>query len=58
MSGYQSQSNILGSAGRLDGSGKGWCGTNANSWLQVDLGKYNLNDKICRISSLFCNTFQ
>lgn len=25
---------------RLDSEEKGWCGENANSWLQVDLGKY------------------
>ncbi|XP_076078050.1 uncharacterized protein LOC143048313 [Mytilus galloprovincialis] len=38
MSAYLSQSTKLASNGRYSGSSY-WCGTNDNSWLQVDLGE-------------------
>ena len=38
MSAHLSRTNISASEGRLGASGQGWCGSNTNSWLQVDLG--------------------
>lgn len=38
MSGYLTYSTYLESNGRYGSSGYGWVGSNANSWLQVDLG--------------------
>lgn len=38
MSGYLTYSTHLESNGRYGSSGYGWMGSNANSWLQVDLG--------------------
>ncbi|XP_060563332.1 lactadherin-like [Ruditapes philippinarum] len=42
MSAFLTRENYTAADGRLDssgGSGKGWCGSNANSWLQIDLGR-------------------
>ncbi|XP_045200208.2 uncharacterized protein LOC123554260 [Mercenaria mercenaria] len=42
MSAYLTRENYTASSGRLDnsdGGGKGWCGANGNSWLQVDFGR-------------------
>ncbi|XP_060065411.1 uncharacterized protein LOC132545738 [Ylistrum balloti] len=38
LSAYLSRYTSQASDGRLSESGKYWCGENANSWLQVDLG--------------------
>ncbi|KAL4219765.1 Lactadherin [Mactra antiquata] len=42
MSAYLTRENYTATEGRLGstaGEGKGWCGENDNSWLQIDLGK-------------------
>lgn len=40
LSAYLSHEMSNATEARLDSEEKGWCGENANSWLQVDLGKY------------------
>ena len=51
ISAYLTRENYTAVDGRLDsttGAGKGWCGANGNSWLQIDLGKFP-----CQISIYF-----
>ena len=43
MSGYLTYSTYLESNGRYGSSGYGWMGTNANSWLQVNLGTMSIH---------------
>ncbi|XP_046344693.2 uncharacterized protein LOC124125424 [Haliotis rufescens] len=44
MSAYRSHNTSLASDGRLNG--KGWCGMDQRSWLQVDLGKPRLVHRV------------
>lgn len=58
MSGYLTYSTYLESNGRYGSSGYGWMGTNANSWLQVDLGTMSIHYLLTFINMFILAEFQ